>query len=101
MNIHWDENGSLFVGRIFVGYVDREVPENWREEYPELPDNANTFSKRYREIVRKTYAEQEATPWSASMQIAREDAGDDLGRFATEQEAKQALESAVRKELGR
>lgn len=87
--LRWNEDGAAFLGRICVGRVERVVPEDWDKPTTDYWEWAK----------RKTYEALQATPWSAAIIIDSDGGQDELGHFATEEEAKQALAAEVEKAL--
>lgn len=83
--LRWSEDGAAFLGRICVGRVERVVPEDWDKPTTDYWEWAK----------RKTYEALQATPWSAAIMIDCDGGQDELGLFATEEEAQRALATEV------
>jgi hypothetical protein len=91
-NLRWSEDGAAFLGRFCVGRVERVVPEDWDKP---------TTTDYWEWAKRKTYEALQATPWSAAIIIDSDGGQDELGHFATEEEAQQALAAEVEKAINR
>lgn len=94
------KDGKLYLGRIWVGSVRREVPENWRDDayFRQSYQRSSGLFAKIQEDARKRYEKKEATPWSVWLS-SDEDNGHDLGNYATEEDARGALEAVVREAL--
>ena len=102
--LQWNEDSLAFLGRICVGRVKRVVPEDWDEQTRPTPGTADLprgmrVADDLRAAQRKRYEANQSTPWAAAIVIDTDGGQEDLGQFATEEAAKQALGAEVEKAL--
>jgi hypothetical protein len=102
--VQWNEDGAAFLGRIYVGRVERVVPEDWDERTRPTPGAADVpndrrFADDFRAAQRARYEALQATPWTAAVIIDANGGQDALGHFASGEEAKQAFAAEVEKAI--
>jgi hypothetical protein len=98
MKLKWIHN-DLYIGRIYAGSVMLIVPTGWRERYANLKTSETT--QHIKDNIQSTtayYEKHEQRPWRAW--IMTDEDGTELGWFATQRQAGDALEEAVRKYTG-
>lgn len=97
MNLTW-KNNELYAGRLYVGEVNRIVPEGWRAYKHLQEQNPDKLAENNRASRVDFYTKNEAAPWRCWMMT--EPDGEELdGRCAGEGEARVKLCQAVRDAL--
>lgn len=91
-SMRWDSD-RLYVGRIWVGQVERVVPENWRDDnlFRDMDPNPSPYTGSAKQLWAQ-YERDEATPWAAWLNSGSEP---ELTNYATEAAARAALEAVV------
>lgn len=79
---------ALYLGKICVGHISRIVPEQFREWKHLQGDDPKAVQRR------EWYEKRDAAPWRAWIMTSED--GDELSWHPTDDEARAALEVAVR-----
>lgn len=92
-NEYGSERRALYIGPLYVGEIMRPIPEKWRE-WDHLKDTENPKA-----VERAAYyAKREAKPWRGWIMSSCD--GEEFGWYATEDEARGAVENYVKTALG-
>lgn len=91
--------GDLYVGNIYVGSVNRMVPDGWREWplFCDPPPEREAHVAKNVANTRSWYEKKETKPWRAW--IMKDEDGSEHGWFATRDEARQSMEAEVLKQI--
>lgn len=92
MRMTWQDH-DLYAGHLYIGSIMRVVPERWRElgTYKNEPEPGTPeYVRKNIEITRAHHVRHEAMPWRGWL-MTDED-GSEVGYWATEEEAKLAVE---------
>ena len=85
-NAFGKERTALYIGNLYVGGIMRVVPEDWRGARVKNPNMMEFYVKR------------ESAPWRAW--FMSDDEGDEIGYYATDDEARTALEDHLASAIG-